>query len=180
MPCLICSLIPATMIITCPYLNFGFHSKISNAISVCLHLHILKIHTFVMCGTIHWNYAFQEETNLRCPLCVWTEEEGIGSPWIALAMWSTRKGKSSFTNSIVCVCEYLYNFYILYFFLSCPSFHPEFWEKNLSLCFHTWLLFIALCGKLPITLLYILTDTEHLSLNLFCPHFCADSDWLIY
>lgn len=120
---------------------------------------------------------FRKRQAVLC-VCVWTEGDCIGNPWMALEMRSTRKGKSSFTNVTVSV-----NIYIIVIFsaslLSCPCFHPELSEKNLSLCFHAWLFFIVLCGRLAIALLYVQPDTEHLSLNLICPHFCADSDWLM-
>lgn len=63
-----------------------------------------------------------------------------------------------------CVCDYLYNYLIFStLLLWCPSFHPEFSEKNLSLCFHTCTFFIALYGRLTIAVLRVQPDTAYVS-----------------
>lgn len=83
---------------------------------------------------MHWNYAFQEETNLSCPLFMGTEGICIGSPWIALEMWKTRKGKSPFTNSTVCVYDYIIVIFS-YLFPILPSFSSRIFRgKSVSSC----------------------------------------------
>lgn len=85
---------------------------------------------------MHSYCAFQEETNLSYLLTMCELKENVvevlGQLWRCKVL-----EREKVVSLTVGVCEYLYN-YLMFstLLLSSPSFHPEFSEKNLSLCFH--------------------------------------------